>query len=197
MKNSKVAETGVSLNGNPLELVDIFCYLGSMVDSSGGTEADVKARIGKARTAFSQLKNIWKSSIITRKTKMRLFNAIVMSVLLYGCQTWKTTNGIIKKVQTFVNRCLRIILNIRWYDRVTNEELWERAAQMPIKQQLAKRKWRWIGHTLRKPSKCITRQALKWNPQGSRSRRDLEELCGERDGIERTDLGRACNYCTR
>ena len=54
MKNSKVVETGVSLNGNPLEVVDIFCYLGRMVDSSGGTEADIKARIGKARTAFAQ-----------------------------------------------------------------------------------------------------------------------------------------------
>ena len=184
MKNSKVAETGVSLNGNPLEVVDIFCYLGSMVDSSGGTEADIKARIGKARTAFAQLKKIWKSSIITRKTKMRLFNAIVMSVLLYGCQTWKTTSGIIKKLQTFVNKCLRIILKIRWYDLVSNEELWERAAQAPIKQQIAKRKWRWIGHTLRKPAKCIARQALKWNPQGSRSRKRPRETwrrCVERE----------------
>ena len=69
MKNSKVAETGVSLNGNPLEIVDIFCYLGSIVDSSGGTEEDIKARIRKAKTAFAQLKKVWKSSIITRKTK--------------------------------------------------------------------------------------------------------------------------------
>ena len=184
MTNLLFLETGVSLNGNPLEVVDIFCYLGSMVDSSGGTEADIKARIGKARTAFAQLKKIWKSSIITRKTKMRLFNAIVMSVLLYGCQTWKTTSGIIKKLQTFVNKCLRIILKSRWYDLVSNKELWERAAQAPIKQQIAKRKWRWIGHTLRKPAKCIARQALKWNPQGSRSRKRPKETwrrCVERE----------------
>ena len=127
MRNSKAADTGVSLNGNLLEFVDIFCYLGSMVDSTGGTEADIKARIGKARTSFAQLKKIWKSSIISRKTKMRLFNALVMTVLLYGCQTWKATKGTIKKVQTFVNKCLRTILKIKWFDRIRNEELWERA----------------------------------------------------------------------
>ena len=113
MRNSRVADTGVSPNGNLLEFVDIFCYLGSMVDSTGGTEADIKARIGKARTAFTQLKKIWRSSVISRKTKMRLFNALVMTVLLYGCQTWKTTKGTIKKVQIFVNKCLRTILKIR------------------------------------------------------------------------------------
>jgi hypothetical protein len=40
----------------------------------------------------------------------------------------------------------------------------------PINIQIKKRKWAWIGHTLRKPPNSITRQALKWNPQGKRSR---------------------------
>ena len=75
MRNSRVADAGVSLNGNLLEFVDIFCYLGSMFGSTGGTEADIKARIGKTRTAFIQLKKICRSSVISRQTKKRLFNA--------------------------------------------------------------------------------------------------------------------------
>ena len=39
-----------------------------------------------------------------------------------------------------------------------------------INTQIKKRKWVWIGHTLRKPPNSITRQALNWNPQGKRSR---------------------------
>ena len=119
---------------------------------------------------------------------MRLFNALVMTVLLYGCQTWKTTKGTIKKVQIFVNKCLRTILKIRWYDRVSNEELWERAGHTPMQQEIAKRKWRWIGHTLRKPGKCIARQALRWNPQGTRSRKRPRETwrrCVEREMEQR------------
>ena len=119
---------------------------------------------------------------------MRLFNALVMTVLLYGCQTWKTTKGTIKKVQTFVNKCLRTILKIKWFDRIRNEELWERAGQAPMQQVIAERKWRWIGHTLRKPVKCIARQALKWNPQGTRSRKRPRETwrrCVEREMAQR------------
>jgi hypothetical protein len=40
----------------------------------------------------------------------------------------------------------------------------------PVEEELKRRKWRWIGHTLRKPKYNITRQALQWNPQGKRGR---------------------------
>ena len=44
------------------------------------------------------------------------------------------------------------ILRIRWPEAITNEELWERTGQKPLDRQIKKRKWSWIGHTLRKPS---------------------------------------------
>ena len=37
----------------------------------------------------------------------------------------------------------------------------------PIAIQIKRRKWRWIGHTLRKPPEAIEKQALEWNPQGA------------------------------
>jgi hypothetical protein len=74
------------------------------------------------------------------------------------------------KIHQFINYCLRKIMNIRWFDKVRNEDLWQRANQDPINTQIKKGKWAWIGHTLRKPPNSITRQALKWNPQGKRSR---------------------------
>ena len=106
---------------------------------------------------------------------MRLFNSNVKSVLLYGCETWKATAGTLKKVQTFVNRCLRTILKIRWDERVRNKDLWERAGQVPMKEEIGKRKWRWIGHTLRKPKGNLTRQSLRWNPQGNRGQKRPRE----------------------
>src|SRR5436190_17694885 len=67
-------------------------------------------------------------------------------------------------------QCLRRILRIFWPDRITNIELWERANQEPIEIQICKRKWGWLGHTLRKPRDDICREALDWNPQESRKR---------------------------
>ncbi|KAK3770067.1 hypothetical protein RRG08_043223 [Elysia crispata] len=70
-----------------LEEVESFTYLGSIVDKKGGTDADVRVRIGKARAAFKQLKNVWKASKLTKNTKLRLFNTTVKPVLLYGSET--------------------------------------------------------------------------------------------------------------
>ncbi|VDP82525.1 unnamed protein product [Schistosoma curassoni] len=51
----------ITLDGETLEDVESFTYLGSIIDEQGGSDADVKARIGKTRTAFLHLKNIWNS----------------------------------------------------------------------------------------------------------------------------------------
>ena len=170
LKTNTTNTNAIMLDGVALEEVEDFTYLGSVIDKQGGTDADVKARIRKARAAFLQLRNIWSSKELTQKTKIRFFNSNVKSVLLYGAETWRTTTASVKKVQVFVNGCLRRILHIRWPDTVTNSELWKRTDQLPADEEIMKRRWRWIGHTLRKPANTITRQALTWNPQGKRKR---------------------------
>ncbi|KAK7093635.1 hypothetical protein V1264_007344 [Littorina saxatilis] len=164
------ADSPVMIGGEPVREVESFVCLGSIIDGRGGSGRDVKAMIGKARGAFVMLKKIWSSKEISQRTKLRIFNSNVKSVLLYGCETWRTTETMLEKIQIFVNTCLRRILNIRWTDRVRNEDLWQRADQKPAAQQILRRKWGWIGHTLRKPASSITRQPLKWNPQGKRKR---------------------------
>nr|KAG5688556.1 hypothetical protein BaRGS_010191 [Batillaria attramentaria] len=170
MKINTTANTPVTVGGEPIREVESFVYLGSVVDGQGGTDRDVTARIGKARAAMVMLKNIWASKVVSIRTKLRIFNSNVKSVLLYGCETWRTTKTMQQKIQTFLNTCLRRIFNIRWPEKIRNEELWERAGQEPAAKQILRRKWGWIGHTLRKPASSTTRQALTWNPQGKRKR---------------------------
>ena len=160
----------VTVDDRPIQEVDSFTYLGSTIDQQGGTDSDVKARVGKARVAFIILKNIWASKEIATSTKVRIFNSNVKSILLYGSETWRMTKKTLQKIQTFINTCLRRIFRIRWPDKINNTELWQRGSQEPVAEQILRRKWKWIGHTLRKPAHTITRQALTWNPQGKRKR---------------------------
>ena len=115
--------------GEPIEDMDSFTYLGSKVSKTGGKDKDVKAKIQKACNTFQIIKNTWKSGNIRLQTKLRLFNSNVhvRSVLPYGLETWKTNKYTKIKVQTFVNKCPRWILGIRWIDKVTNMELWRRS----------------------------------------------------------------------
>ncbi|VDP45024.1 unnamed protein product [Schistosoma margrebowiei] len=160
----------INLDGETLENVESFTYLGSIIDEQGGSDADVKVRIGKASAALLQLENTWNSEQLSTNIKVRIFNTNVKAVLLYGAETWRTTTTTIKKVQVFINSCLRKILNIHWPDTISNSLLWERTNQLPAEEEIRKRRWKWIGHTLRKSSNCITRQALTWNPEGKRKR---------------------------
>ncbi|VDO84871.1 unnamed protein product [Schistosoma margrebowiei] len=67
---------------------------------------------------------------------------------MYGAETWRTITTTIKKIQVFINSCLRKILNIHWPDTISNNLLWERTNQLPAEEKIRKRRWKWIGHTL-------------------------------------------------
>ena len=170
MRINNKQEDKLKIDEEEIEEIDSFTYLGSIVSKDGGTDKDITTRIGKARTAFRILRPLWRSKVISRKTKLQIFNTNVKSVLLYGAETWRTTKNMTDKIQTFINRCLRNILNIHWPEKITNKELWERSGQDKMEKQIKQRKWSWIGHTMRKPMTNPTRQALRWNPQGKRRR---------------------------
>ena len=168
MRLNNKLELPVQLQGENIKDTDRFTYLGSILSKDGGSDDDIKSRINKARHVFTTLRPIWNSKALSLPNKIRIFNTNVKSVLLYGSETWRVTNITTNKLQTFANKCLRRILNIRWPDKISNASLLERTNQNTISYDVKKRKWGWIGHTLRKPSDNITRQALDWNPQGKR-----------------------------
>jgi hypothetical protein len=64
-----------------------------------GAERDIKVRIGKARSAFIRLGNIWKITAFSKKTKLKLYNSYVLYVLLYGSECWSITD---RQQQTLV-----------------------------------------------------------------------------------------------
>lgn len=123
MKANAVCTGPIRLECDALEEVEVFIYLASVVNIQGGTDADVKACISKARTVFLQLKNIWISRELCLQTKIKLLNSNAKFVLLYGSET--VIN--MKKVQSFINTCLRRILQIYWTTTISNSNLWQRA----------------------------------------------------------------------
>ncbi len=107
------------------------------------------------------------TKFISIKTKLRLYKSNVLSVLLYGTETWFLNTAVVSKLQTYVNKCLRRIHKIFWLNKISNIELLERSDMSDIKLTIKQRKWRWLGHTFRKGRDNITNQSLKWNPQGN------------------------------
>ncbi|VDP24711.1 unnamed protein product [Schistosoma curassoni] len=140
----------ITIDRDDLEDVKSFTYLDSIIDEQGGSDADVKARIGKARAAYLKLRNIWNSKQLSTNTKVRIFNTNIKTVLLYGAETWTTSKAIIQKIQVFINSCLHKILWIRWPNIISENLPCERTNQIIAKEEIRKKRWKWMRHTLRK-----------------------------------------------
>jgi hypothetical protein len=125
-------------------------------------------RLAKARSAFQRLRPIWKSKQYKRKTKIRLYNSNVKSVLLYGSEYWRVTNSDMRALSSFHHSCLRQICKIFWPIRISNENLLEMTNSTCVLKEIQQRRFRWLGHVLRMPVSNITRIALRWTPQGER-----------------------------
>jgi hypothetical protein len=122
----------ITLHDINIEEVDLFTYVGSLITSEGGAEIDVKNRINKARSAFGMLSKVWLSNQINLHTKIKIFNSKVKSVLLYACETWKVTVAITNQFQTYINKCLRYILRVRWPEKISNTELYQSTNHIPV-----------------------------------------------------------------
>ena len=98
------------------------------------------------------------SSSVSRRTKVRLYKTLVKPVLMYGCETWKMNEGDAKRIDVFQNRCLRRIMKIKWQGKISNRELLKRANVERLSEEVRRRRWRFIGHILRKQpdNDCVT-----------------------------------------
>ena len=165
--NSK-CNNRIQIDNHQLNEVDKYTYLGANVSKQGGGGEDIVNRIRKAWLPFIKLKKIWSSSKYKLKTKIRLYNALVKSVLLYGCETWKINESDNHKLDTFQFKCLRRILKIRWPYIVSNEDILIRTGLNKISEEVKARRWKWIGHVLRMDDNKHCMTAMTWKPEGRR-----------------------------
>ncbi|CAH8292457.1 unnamed protein product [Schistosoma rodhaini] len=78
----------LTLDGEEIEVVEKFVYLGSYISAGGGVSDEIDARIMKARAAYANLGHLWRLCDISLAVKCRIYNASVRAVLLYACETW-------------------------------------------------------------------------------------------------------------
>jgi len=135
-----------------------------------GADLDIRQRIGEAREAFAKLRPVWRSRKYSRRKKIKIYQACVISVLLYGSECWRMTVHDLKKLQSFHTSCLRKIMHIFWPKKISNNELFRLAEQEDMGIVLTPRRWTWIGHVLRRESTNISKVALRWTHKGKRKR---------------------------
>ena len=103
---------------------------------------------------------MWQNSRLTARTKTKVYNACVLSSLLYAAESWALYAAQEDKLNAFHMRCLRRLLGVTWQDRMTNKEVLARTKSESLYTTLAKRRLRWLGHVRRMEDGRIPKDLL-------------------------------------
>ena len=80
--------TSWQIDGETVERVSDFIFLGSKITADGDCSHEIKRRLLLARKVMTNLDSIFKSRHITLPTKVCLVKAMVFPVVMYGCESW-------------------------------------------------------------------------------------------------------------
>ena len=122
---------------------------------------------------FFKLNSLWKDKSLAVKSKIRLMRTLVISILLYACESWTLTAELESKISATEMKFYRRILNIRYQDHITNLEVTEKVTAVvgPLETLLStvkRRKLMWFGHVVR--SAGIAKTVLQGTVPGGRKR---------------------------
>ena len=137
----------ITIDDYELKVIHQFTHLGSTITDNLSLDPEINKRIGKAATTLAHLTSrVWTNPKLTMKMKMAVYNACILSTLLYGSETWTTYAHQEKRLNTFHLRSLRCILGISWQDKVTNTDILS-CAGLPTMYTLLRQYWlHWLGH---------------------------------------------------
>ena len=150
----------LKIRGETIEQVDGFTYLGSLFNSAGSCGEEIRRRIGFATGKFYSLnKAVWKQRGLGLKTKLRIYNATVISLLLYGAETWTCDQVTYDKLDAFNTKKLRYLLG-KSRDEISNLNVYKCTNSKPISELIKERRFKWAGHVRRMNDQRIPKKLL-------------------------------------
>ena len=109
------------VNGETVETVADFIFLGSKITADGDGSHKIKRCLLLGRKVLTDLDSIFKSRDITLSTKVRLFEAMVFPVVMYGCERWTVKKAEHRRIDVFELWCWRRLLRVPWTARRSNQ----------------------------------------------------------------------------
>ena len=163
-------------NGTFMPVVSEFQYLGSFLTQDCKDDRDVVNRIEAAGAAFGALRHsVFSSPYISFQTKKIVYLALIITILLYGSESWSLTEKLLHKLRLFHRRCIRAMCRVnRLHTRqhhIRTADLLARVGLAPLDTYIVRRQLRWAGHVARMdyarlPRKMMSSWVCHKRPRG-------------------------------
>ena len=115
--------TSWEIDGETVETVSDFIFLGSKITADGGCSHEIKRRLLLGRKVMTNLDSIFKSRDITLPTKVHLVKTMVFPVVIYGCERWTAMKAERWRIDAFELWCWRRLLRVPWTARRSNQSI--------------------------------------------------------------------------
>ena len=135
--------TSWEIDGETVETVSDFIFLGSKITADGDCSHEIKRRV------MTNLDSIFKSRDITLPTKVCLVKAMVFLVVMYGCESWTIKKAEGRTTDAFELWCWRRLLRVPWTARRSNQSiLKEISPGISLEGMMLKLKFQYFGHLM-------------------------------------------------
>jgi len=131
----------------------------------------IRAKINSAARAFGALsKCIFQSKHVKRDAKRAVYERLILSICLYGCESWCLKETLSKELRQFHARCVRNMsrtnLHHTWIHRISTKNLEKELGLDSMNNYIARRQLRWLGqHVSRMPfDRLPRRMRSSWFP---------------------------------
>ena len=156
----RVADSNERRKDGTLERGDEKWCSSKLLGSFMCTTKDINHRCTLGNVAFQSFKKVWINSKIPVDKKLKVYEAQVVSVIMYNASSWAATSAVLSKLDVCHRKHLRAILNVRWPSIMSNKTLYERCKTRPLSERVALARWKMLGHVLRSPENSPAQSAL-------------------------------------
>ena len=164
-EDSDVVMEGEALNG-----VEKFKYLGSTVASDGNLDAEITHRVQAGWGNWRKMSGVLCDRKISVKVKGRVHKTVVRPAMLHGAETWPVKKVQEKKLDVAEMKMLRWMCGVTKMDRITNERIRGTTKVVEMSKKVQERRLQWYGHVMRREETHVVRRVFEMEVPGRRGR---------------------------
>ena len=178
--------TSWQIDGETVETVADFIFLGSKITADGDCSHEIKRRLLFGRKVLTNLDSIFKSRDITLPTKVRsrditlptkvhLVKAMVFPVVMYGGESWTIKKAEHQRIDGFEQWCWRRLFRVPWTARRSNQSILKKISPgCSLEGLMLKLKLRYFGHLMQRADSF--EKILMLGKIGGRKRRGQQRI---------------------
>ena len=162
--------TSWQIDGETMETVTDFIFLGSKITADGDCSHEIKRCLLLGRKVMTKLDNILRSRDITLPTKVHLVKAMFFPVVMYGCESWTIKKAESQRILVFELWYWRRLLRVPWTARRSTQAiLKEISPEYSLEGLMLKLKLQYFGYLMRRAN------SLEKNPDAGKNRRQEDK----------------------